>query len=176
MKNVFLLTASLMAGLFVAMAGCETNVTVNESGGDGKSNAVAGSGGEEVHVDWLVSYEEAIAKSKETGKPILAEFTGSDWCGPCMRLHDEVFTKAEFASWAEENVVLLELDFPRKTAQDPGIKEQNAELQVKYEVGGYPTILFLDSSGEVLGSLQGYQPGGPSSMISKASKIISDAS
>lgn len=122
---------------------------------------------------WYQSYDQAAAKSKETGKPILVDFTGSDWCGWCIRLHDEVFSKDEFKKWAEENVVLLELDYPRSTPQPDSLAKQNKQLGQKYKghVRGYPTILFLDGNGEVLGKY-GYDKGGPEKWIPKAEEIM----
>lgn len=92
------------------------------------------------HEGWLVNLEEAYALSKETGKPIMANFTGSDWCGWCKRLSAAVFNKPEFKSWAEKNVVLLELDFPRRSQVPPNIKKQNADLQRAFRVRGFPTV------------------------------------
>ena len=67
------------------------------------------------HADgWMVDMEKAYKVSKETGKPIMANFTGSDWCGWCKKLKYEVFDKPEFKAWADKNVVLVELDFPRR--------------------------------------------------------------
>jgi len=78
---------------------------------------------------WLVKMEEAYALSKETGKPIMANFTGSDWCGWCKRLTASVFAKEEFKKWAEKNVILLELDYPRRKTLPEEIRNQNASLQ-----------------------------------------------
>lgn len=89
---------------------------------------------------WLVNLEEAYAKSKATGKPIMANFTGSDWCGWCKRLTATVFSQAEFKTWAEQNVILLELDYPRKKVIPQAIQEQNAGLQQAFQVSGYPTV------------------------------------
>lgn len=89
---------------------------------------------------WLVNLDEAYKISKETGKPILANFTGSDWCGWCKRLDASVFQKDEFKQWADKNVVLLELDFPRRTQVPNEIKQQNQALQQSFGVRGYPTI------------------------------------
>lgn len=89
---------------------------------------------------WLVSVDEAYAESKKTGKPIMANFTGSDWCGWCKRLTANVFSKDDFKQWAEKNVVLLELDFPRMKAIPDNIKAQNASLQQAFEVAGFPTV------------------------------------
>jgi protein disulfide-isomerase len=93
---------------------------------------------------WLVNIEEAYAKSKTTGKPIMANFTGSDWCGWCKRLTAAVFSKEEFKSWAEKNVVLLELDFPRAKQIPDNIRQQNANLQQAFQVRGYPTVWVFD--------------------------------
>lgn len=89
---------------------------------------------------WLVNVEEAYQISKKTGRPILANFTGSDWCGWCKRLTAAVFVKDEFKKWAAENVVLLELDFPRKKQLPVEIQQQNAGMQQAFQVRGYPTI------------------------------------
>lgn len=89
---------------------------------------------------WLVSVDEAYEISKKTGRPILANFTGSDWCGWCKRLTAAVFVKDEFKKWAAENVVLLELDFPRKKQIPAEIQQQNAGMQQAFQVRGYPTI------------------------------------
>ncbi len=121
--------------------------------------------------EWLTDYNQALKMSKQTGKPILADFTGSDWCGWCIRLKKEVFTKPEFAAWAKQNVILLELDYPRRTPQSAGIKNQNENLARKYEIQGYPTILFLGSKGQVLGQY-GYDQGGPKVWTTNASKML----
>ncbi|MBY5957244.1 thioredoxin family protein [Membranicola marinus] len=89
---------------------------------------------------WMVSVEEAQAVSQKTGKPIMANFTGSDWCGWCKRLTASVFSKDEFKKWADENVVLLELDFPRRTKLPKEIQQQNYSLQKAFKVTGYPTV------------------------------------
>lgn len=92
------------------------------------------------HEGWLVDIDEAYAISRETGKPIMANFTGSDWCGWCKKLSTAVFTKPGFKSWAEKNVVLLELDFPRRKQLPEEIRQQNLSLQQAFQVRGYPTV------------------------------------
>ncbi len=89
---------------------------------------------------WMVRIEEAYQESKKTGKPIMANFTGSDWCGWCHRLTDNVFSKPKFKSWADKNVVLLELDFPRRKELPNEIRQQNYSLQQAFKVRGYPTV------------------------------------
>lgn len=92
------------------------------------------------HEGWLVKVDEAYALSKKTGKPILANFTGSDWCGWCKRLSAAVFDKPAFKTWAKDNVVLLELDFPRRKKLPDEIRAQNQSLQQAFKIRGYPTI------------------------------------
>lgn len=93
---------------------------------------------------WLVNVNEAYDLSQKTGKPIMANFTGSDWCGWCKRLTKSVFIKEEFKAWADKNVVLLELDFPRRKQLPQEIKQQNASLQKAFSIRGYPTIYVFD--------------------------------
>jgi thioredoxin-related protein len=122
--------------------------------------------------DWLEDLDAAIAKAKkEKKKIILADFTGSDWCGWCIKLKEEVFSKKEFAEWAKKNVVLLELDFPRKKEQSEELKKKNAALRDKFEIKGYPTILFLDLDGKKVGQT-GYVKGGPEAWIKEAEKAM----
>ena len=89
---------------------------------------------------WLVDIDQAYALSQKTGKPIMANFTGSDWCGWCKRLTANVFSQPEFKKWADKNVILLELDFPRRKQIPNEIRQQNASLQQAFKVRGYPTV------------------------------------
>ena len=89
---------------------------------------------------WLVNVDQAYALSQKTGKPIMANFTGSDWCGWCKKLTANVFSKPEFKKWANDNVVLLELDFPRRKQIPNEIRQQNYSLQQAFQVRGYPTV------------------------------------
>jgi thioredoxin-related protein len=73
-------------------------------------------------------------------KPIFAFFTGSDWCIWCKRLQHDVFSKPAFIEWANKNVILLELDFPRGKQLSPELAQQNNSLQQTFQVQGYPTI------------------------------------
>lgn len=127
---------------------------------------------------WETNLEKATQVSLKTKKPLLLFFTGSDWCGWCIRLQNEVLKTPEFAAWAKNNVVLVELDFPRRTPQLPEIQKQNNELQQLFEVRGYPTIWFAQPSkkdGKVnldkLGST-GYVAGGPAMWLEGANQIL----
>ena len=122
---------------------------------------------------WEVDLNKAIAMSKKTGKPILANFTGTDWCGWCIRLRREVFDKPEFTAWAAENVILLEVDFPRRTKLPEAIAKQNRELQQIFRVQGYPTLWVFNVVTDPTTKAQqiegvaktGYVAGGPNAWI-----------
>ena len=127
---------------------------------------------------WLLNFDKAAELSMKTGKPILANFTGSDWCGWCIRLKKEVFVTPAFKKWADENVILLELDYPRRTPQTEAIKKQNRELQQFFKVRGYPT-LHMFNVGIAEGKTQitslgktGYVAGGPTPWIANANNYL----
>lgn len=89
---------------------------------------------------WHTDLTKAQELSTSANKPIFGFFTGSDWCGWCKKLQREVFVKPEFIEWAKKNVILLELDFPRRTQLPPELAQQNASLQQVFQVQGYPTV------------------------------------
>ncbi len=120
--------------------------------------------------NWHESMLLAQRESAETGKPILADFTGSDWCHWCVKLKQDVFETEVFQNWAAENVVLLELDYPKQGTQSPEIKRQNAELAERYQIQSYPTVLLLDANGQVLGKM-GYQKN-PQDWIESAASFL----
>lgn len=93
---------------------------------------------------WEVDLNVAYKKSQEKGIPILANFTGTDWCGWCIRLKNSVFNTEAFKNWAKKNVVLLEVDFPRRFKLPDNIAQQNAGLQQAFQVRGYPTVWVFD--------------------------------
>ncbi len=122
---------------------------------------------------WLTSYAKATAEAKKTGKLILADFTGSDWCIWCKRLKAEVFDTKEFKAWAAKKVILLELDFPNSKAQSVELKAQNRKLKNKYGIRGYPTVLLLNANDEEVGRT-GYMRGGPRPWIKNCEKLIAE--
>ena len=119
---------------------------------------------EAVGVHWGTSYEQAKALAAERHVPILADFSGSDWCGWCMKLDKEVFSEKAFRDYAATNLVLLLVDFPRRTAQAAEVAKQNRAMADQYGVEGFPTILLLDASGKEL-ARTGYQPGGADAYV-----------
>ena len=112
--------------------------------------------------EWIADFDEAAAVAKAEGKDLLVDFTGSDWCYWCKKLHDEVFAFEEFDQFAAERYVLVALDFPNDEAIKALVPnpERNRELATQYEVRGYPTILLMTADGVVYGRT-GYQEGGP---------------
>ena len=128
---------------------------------------------------WETDLNKAIGLSYETKKPIMLFFTGSDWCGWCIRLQNEVFRTETFTKWAKENVILVELDYPRKKEQPQTIKDQNRQLQQMFAVQGYPTCHFVmpvpTDDGRInlapLGQ-NGYMAGGPDAWIAKVSEFL----
>ncbi|MCB5252628.1 MAG: thioredoxin family protein [Candidatus Cloacimonadaceae bacterium] len=120
---------------------------------------------------WTENWDLALSTAKELNRPILVNFTGSDWCVWCVRLVNEVFSKAEFQKYAKENLVLLKLDYPRNISQDAALKKQNDELQKQFGIRGYPTILLVDSAGKEI-NRTGYQQGGVESYIKHLQDLL----
>jgi len=106
-----------------------------------------------------LNWNEALAVAKKENKVVLIDFTGSDWCQWCQRLSDEVFSKEEFEKFAEKNLVLVKVDFPRNIEQSNATKFYNQKLANMYGVEGYPTVILLDKNGRGL-LKTGYMEGG----------------
>jgi len=121
-------------------------------------------------LEWLTDAAAAQEKAKQENKAVMLDFTGSDWCGWCIKLNKEVFSQPEFAKYAKDNLVLVEVDFPREKKQTEEVKKANQALQEKYKIEGYPTIIVLNSDGEKVGET-GYVEGGPKAFIAELDKI-----
>ena len=122
-------------------------------------------------LEWLTDYEAAKQRAQEQKKPLLVNFTGSDWCVFCIRLKNEIFGKPEFAAWAKEHVVLVELDFPRKKKLPKELAEQNEKLQEQFAVEGFPTVVFVGADGKEI-SRTGYERGGPKPWLAAVEKEL----
>jgi thioredoxin-related protein len=105
---------------------------------------------------WLTDLAKAQQMAKAEKKMVLMDFTGSDWCPPCKSLHKNVLTSPEFTKFAKENLILVELDFPKSKPQSEELKAANKELAKKYEIRGYPTIIVLDAEGKEVFKKVGY--------------------
>lgn len=114
---------------------------------------------------WETDYADALAEAKKDNKMVLLDFTGSDWCGWCIKLVKDTFSKSEFKDFAAKNLVLVELDYPNAKPQSAKVKKQNEELQAKYGIEGFPTLVLLNSDGKEVARNVGYLAGGPSAFI-----------
>ncbi len=123
---------------------------------------------------WLTDFEAAKAKAAAEQKPLLVDFTGSDWCGWCIMLDKEVFSQQAFKDYAADSLVLVELDFPRGKEQSAELKAQNEALAEKYEIRGFPTILILSPEGKLVGKT-GYQRGGAEAYVAHIKEILTSA-
>lgn len=127
------------------------------------------------HARWTEDLQQAIAAAKKSGRPIMANFTGSDWCPPCMAQEREVFATPEFAHWAGENVILLTVDFPNK-GQAAQTAKQNRALAEQFKVDSFPTIVFFDAKGKEYGRFGGYGSGaGFDGWLKRAKPIMEKA-
>ena len=121
--------------------------------------------------DWLHDWNKAQEEAKSNHKLLFLNFTGSDWCGWCIKLDKDIFSQPEFKNYAHDNLVLVELDFPRKKSQPTEEKKQNVQLAQQYEVMGFPTFVVLNSSGQKVWQFDGYFPGGPEAFIEQLQKL-----
>ncbi len=120
--------------------------------------------------DWLTDMEAAKAQASKEKKDLLLDFTGSDWCGWCIKLNEEVFSKDPFKTGTKDKFVLVELDFPQKKELDAKLKEQNEALSKKMKVQGFPTIMLCDATGKPYAKT-GYQPGGPEKYVEHLNEL-----
>jgi thioredoxin-related protein len=123
---------------------------------------------------WKTNFEEAKATATEQNKNILLVFSGSDWCGPCIKLDKNVWQSSEFKSFADEKLVLLRADFPKKkgNALPEEIKKGNLVLADKYNKAGYfPFVVVLDKTGKVVAK-KGYENQSAAKYISELQAII----
>jgi thioredoxin-related protein len=120
--------------------------------------------------EWLTDYKKAQQEAKTNNRLLLVDFTGSDWCGWCIKLDREVFSKTEFKDYASKNLVLMEVDFPRAKTQNSALKKQNQELAQQYQIEGFPTIVVLDRDGKRIGEF-GYMEGGAAAFIAQLEKL-----
>lgn len=125
-------------------------------------------------LDWYDRLEDAVEVAKSENKNILINFTGSDWCQWCKKLSAEVFTQKEFENYANDNLVLVKLDFPRSIEQTVETKMYNNSLAQRFGVRGFPTIVLLNRNGELIG-ITGYQPGGAVNYINHLKKYFSNS-
>lgn len=124
---------------------------------------------------WLHSLEEAQKTAQEKHKCILLNFSGSDWCGPCIRLHQEIFDSPAFEAFATEQLVLLQADFPRKKQHQLPKEQQaaNDRLAEKYnQAGNFPSTILLNADGKVIKVWDGYPKQGAAAFLEEINVAI----
>lgn len=94
---------------------------------------------------WFTNISKAKAEAKKENKALFVEFTGSDWCPPCMMMEKAVFSKKSFKSGAEKDFVLVKIDIPNK---DKALRKKNEKVLDKYKVQGVPTVILMDKNGK----------------------------
>ncbi len=119
---------------------------------------------------WQTDFEAAKKLAAEGKKDLLLDFTGSDWCGWCIKLNKEVFDLEPFKTGTKDKFVLVELDFPQKKELEAKLKEQNEKLQEQFKIQGFPTILLCDATGKPYAKT-GYQPGGAEKYVAHLDEL-----
>ena len=123
-------------------------------------------------ITWLTDLDQAKAVAAKEKKAILVDFTGSDWCGWCIRLKKEVFDQKGFEV-AAKDFVFVELDFPRGKQQDPAVKAKNESLAKQFNIQGFPTVLLLNAEGKAFAQT-GYEEGGAANYLKSLAKFLKD--
>lgn len=121
--------------------------------------------------EWETDFAKASTNAVKSGRHLLLDFCGSDWCGWCMKLDKEVFNDKAFADFAKTNLICVRLDFPRQKKLSKALQEQNAELAQKYGVKGYPTVLVLSPTGDLIDTT-GYQAGGAKAYVAYLKAVV----
>lgn len=124
---------------------------------------------------WMTDFEAARQRAEKEDKPILMNFTGSDFCPPCIMLAKEVFNTDAFKEYAKVNLILMEVDFPQAKPQSESLQRQNAALADALEIPGYPSLYLITHDLKVITPRLGYYPGGPEVWIKGLKKFIEAA-
>lgn len=120
---------------------------------------------------WHTDFAKAQKLAKDSGKPVLMNFSGSDWCYWCIKLEKEVFHKKAFKDYAAKNVVLMLVDTPSKAKLPADVKKQNEDLKAKYMIRGFPTVILLDSEGKKVAQT-GYKDGGAEKYVEHIKSLL----
>ena len=121
---------------------------------------------------WHTNLEQAQAQARQENKLVFLEFTGSDWCPPCKKLGSEVLRSDAFEAYADQNLVLVELDFPHQKPQSEEQKEANKALAREYNVQGFPTVIVLKPDGKELHREIGYGGQSATEYVAELKKAV----
>ncbi len=140
------------------------------------SSAFAADLSRSVPKGWSEDFAAAQEQAEKSGKLILLAFSGSDWCGWCVKMEKEIYSDKKFISGAKKKFLLLMIDSPRdKSILSALAQKQNPELVKKYRVGGFPTTLIVDAKGEEVRRFGGYQRSGVEGFLEALDKVAEDA-
>jgi thioredoxin-related protein len=125
---------------------------------------------------WLTDFNKAKTEATASGKYMLINFSGSDWCGPCIRMHKEIFDSETFARFADKNLVLVNADFPRLKKNQLSKQQQksNDALAEQFDPQGhFPYTVLVDASGKVMKAWDGYPNETPDQFLSDINAVTS---
>ncbi len=128
-------------------------------------------GGQPSGLAWGTDLPGALNQARSENKMVLLDFTGSDWCGWCIKFDQDVLSTGKFASYAKSKLVLVRLDYPHHKAQDAALKQANENLAQRFGVDGFPTFVLLNPAGKELGRQVGYAEGGPDAFIAELDRF-----
>ena len=120
---------------------------------------------------WSTDYKKAQDEARASRKLVLINFTGSDWCGYCIQLDRAILSQPQFKDYANRNLILVEIDFPRQKPQSVEIRKQNQELAERYQVEGFPTLVVLNGEGKTLWRYDGFYTGGIAAFLAELDKV-----
>ena len=120
---------------------------------------------------WSTDYKKAQEEAKASHKLVLLDFTGSDWCGYCIQLDRAILSQPQFKDYANKNLVLVEIDFPRRKPQSVDTRKQNQELAERYQVDGFPTLIVLNGEGKTVWRYDGFYEGGIAAFLAELDKV-----
>jgi thiol:disulfide interchange protein len=132
-----------------------------------ESTAQPSSAGQPSELSWGTDLPAALNQARSENKMVLLDFTGSDWCGWCIKFDQDVLSTGQFAGYAKSKLVLVRLDFPHHKEQDAALKQANEQLSKQFGVDGFPTFVLLNSAGKELGRQVGYLRDGPDAFIAE---------
>ena len=120
---------------------------------------------------WTTDYKQAQDEAKASHKLLLLDFTGSDWCGYCFQFDRAILSQPQFKDYANKNLILMEVDFPRRKAQTVETRKQNMELAQRYQVEGFPTLVLLNGEGKTVWRYDGLFMGGVAAFLAELDKV-----
>jgi thioredoxin-related protein len=125
--------------------------------------------------DWITDFEKAKKEAAASGKMVLLNFSGSDWCGPCIKMKKEIFESSIFSDYAAANLILVRADFPRlkKNKLSKELTKSNEALAAKYnKKGDFPCTVLINAKGEVVKSWIGLAKLTPETMVEEVKKAM----